>query len=365
MQTETYLRVNVVSGLAGAGKTSVACSLGHHPFALTTSISDALRTVLSEVSDAVPARRGEASAIDVFVEAPTAVGPLEIASSLVETGDSPERLANGHAVRLGDLITVLDAARFWRDLRGEALAPTPQTGAGEASDDAATTIDTPGDAERTVGDLLIEQIEWASIVVVNKTDLVRQRDAADIRDFVRLLNPASHIVFAEYGQGGADGWPLPRRDMFAWLQRSPGWVRQLNGDALLARSPQGLTCVVYRDVRPFHPVRLAEFFRDHAEEAGEILRSRGLFRLATRPSTVGSWSSAGPTITFEPTGMHSHDPDSPLGQEIAFFGRNLNAHVLSGNLDDCLLTDAEFLAGPMFWSTLGDPFPGWVLEGAA
>ncbi|TFD14235.1 hypothetical protein E3T35_02215 [Cryobacterium sp. TMT1-2-2] len=357
MQTETYLRVNVVSGLAGAGKTSVAHNLGRQPFALTTSASDALRTVLIEAADSVPTGRGEASALDVFVEAPTAVGPLEIASSLVETGDSPERLANGHAVRLGDLITVLDAERFWADLHRETLAPTPDehdVNYGHAHNDP----------ERTVGDLLIEQIEWASIVVINKTDLVPMSDSADIRDFVRLLNPASHIVFAEHGQGSADGWPVPRRDMFAWLQRSPGWVRQLNGDALLSRSPQGLTCVVYRDVRPFHPARLADFFPDRAEEAGEILRSRGLFRLATRPATVGSWSSAGPTITFEPTSMASHDPESPLGQEIAFFGRDLDARLLSANLDDCLLTDAEFLAGPMFWNTLADPFPAWVLEGA-
>ncbi|TFD20382.1 hypothetical protein E3T31_13625 [Cryobacterium sp. TMS1-13-1] len=358
MQTETYLRVNVVSGLAGAGKSSVALTLGRQPFALTTSVSDALRTVLTEVADAVPVGQGEACAIDVFVEAPTAVGPLEIASSLVETGDSPERLANGHAVRLGDLITVLDAERFWADLRSEALAPVPE-------EHDVNFSDTHDDPDRTVGDVLIEQVEWASIVVINKTDLVHARDAADIRDFVRLLNPASHVVFAEHGRGSAEGWPVPRRDMFAWLQRSPGWVRQLNGDALLSRSPQGLICVVYRDVRPFHPLRLAEFFRDRAEESGEILRSRGLFRLATRPSTVGSWSSAGPTITFEPTGMQSHDPDSPLGQEIAFFGRDLNACLLSANLDACLLTDAEFLAGPMFWNTLADPFPAWVLESAA
>ena len=361
MQTETYLRVNVVSGLAGSGKTSVALTLGRQPFALTTSVSDALRSVLTEAADAVPQGTGEASALDVFVEAPTSVGPLEIISTLVETGDTPERLANGHAVRLGDLITVLDAERFWIDLRSEALAPASD---GPTEDPTEDPTDEADDPDRTAGDLLVEQIEWASIVVINKTDLVAMRDAADIRDFVRLLNPASHIVFAEHGQGCAEGWPIPRRDMFAWLQRSPGWVRQLNGDALLSRSPQGLTCVVYRDVRPFHPLRLAEFFRDRAEESGEILRSRGLFRLATRPGTVGSWSSAGPTITFEPTGMQSHDPDSPIGQEIAFFGRDLNARLLHRNLDACLLTDTEFLAGPMFWNTFADPFPAWVLEGA-
>jgi len=352
MQTENYFRVNVVSGLAGAGKTSVLALLGHHSLPMTTTVSEALRTVLPAKPGPVPVSRGETSAIDVYIEAPTSVGPLEIASSLVETGSAPGCLTNPHAVRLGDLITVLDAARFWQDLRSGILAPNPSVVPGAE----------PNDSARSLGDLVTEQIEWASVVVVNKTDLVSRRDAADIRDFVRLLNPASHIVFSEHGRSGVENWPLPRQDMFAWLQRSPGWVRQLNGDALVAHSPQGLTCVVYRDVRPFHPARLAAFFHDCAAEAGEILRSRGLFRLATRPSTVGSWSSAGPTVTFEPTDMHSHDPDSPLGQEIAFFGRDLNSCLLNANLNACLLTDTEFLAGPMFWNTLADPFPAWALE---
>ena len=343
MQTESFLRVNVVSGLPGAGKSSVARRLGSLPIALGDSIHDALRTVLlPAVATTTPA-----AAIEVFVEAPTSVGPLEIASSLMEVPDSPGQLADGHTVRLGDLITVLDASRFWADLRSDDPAPV----------DVAAEADV--EAGKTVGDALVEQIEWASVVVINKTDLVRPVVCEDIRDFVRLLNPSSHVVFAEHGRGSAASWPVPRADMYAWLQRSPGWVRQLNGDGLLSRSAMGLTCVVYRDVRPFHPLRLAEFLGERAGEAGEILRSRGLFTLASRPSVVGSWSSAGPTIGFEPTSMSTGDPESVLGQEIAFFGRDLDAHLLTENLNGCLLTSAEFLAGPLQWQRLADPFPHW------
>jgi len=230
MQAENYFRANVLSGLAGAGKTSVVALLGHHSLSMITTVSEALRTVLLGNCGPVPVSRGETSAIDVYIEAPTSVGPLAIASSLAETGSAPGCLTNPHAVRLGDLITVLAAARFWQDLRSGILAPNPSVVPGAE----------PTDSARSLGDPVIEQIEWASVVVVNKTDLVPRRDAADLRDLVRLLNPTSHIVFSEHGRSGVESWSLPRQDMFAWLQRSPGWVRQLNGDELLAHSPQGL-----------------------------------------------------------------------------------------------------------------------------
>lgn len=360
MQTEDFLRVNVVSGLGRAGKSSVARALGGtavHPKALAPD--DAAILAASPLALApwqawqghtVPGRR------EVFVEAHPAIGPLEVASFLApDPGDHGDTAA----VRLGDLVTVLDASRFWADLKSDETLQGADP-AGPA--DAVADSDAPPASDRTRGDALVEQIEWASVVVINKSDLVPRMQCGDIRDFVRLLNPSSFIVFAIHGEGAASSWPAPRRDIHAWLARSPGWVRQLNGDALLSQSPQGLSCVVYRDVRPFHPARLADFFADRAGESGDILRSRGLFRLASRPGVVGSWSSVGDTVSFEPTAMLTSDPDSTWGQEIAFFGRNLDVRRLTRNLNECLLTDSEFLAGPVQWCATADPFPAWDLQ---
>ena len=345
MQTEDFLRVSVVSGLAGAGKSSVALALGGtaiDPLALMPADADALAE--SPVAHA-PWQAWQGSTVpghrEVFVEAHPSIGPLEIASFLAPDQDEQR---GAPRVRLGDLVTVLDASSFWADLQSDVsdFSPAP--------------------SDRTRGDALIEQIEWASVVVINKSDLVRRAVCGDIRDFVRLLNPSSFIVFAIHGEGAAATWPAPRRDMHAWLARSPGWVRQLNGDALLSQSPQGLSCVVYRDVRPFHPARLAHFFAHRSAESGDILRSRGLFRLASRPGVVGSWSSVGGTVTFEPTGMLTSDPDSTWGQEIAFFGRHLDVNRLTRNLNECLLSDEEFLAGPVQWCNTADPFPAWDVQ---
>ncbi|TFD55551.1 hypothetical protein E3T55_00990 [Cryobacterium frigoriphilum] len=371
MQTEDFLRVNVVSGLSGAGKSSVARALGGtaiHPRALLPDDAD---TLADSPLALAPWQAWQGSAVpgnrEVFVEAHPSIGPLEVASFLAPDRDEQR---GAPTVRLGDLVTVLDASRFWDDLQSDGSVPDSPTDAavgsvGQASFDRLPADRTPADrtpSDRTRGDALVEQIEWASVVVINKSDLVRRAVCGDIRDFVRLLNPSSFIVFAIHGEGAAATWPAPRRDMHAWLARSPGWVRQLNGDALLSQSPQGLSCVVYRDVRPFHPARLAHFFANRSGESGDILRSRGLFRLASRPGVVGSWSSVGGTVTFEPTGMLTSDPDSTWGQEIAFFGRNLDVNRLTRNLNECLLNDAEFLAGPVHWSATLDPFPAWDLQ---
>lgn len=341
MTPSAFLTVNLVSGLIGAGKSSLARASGRS----SISLNGPDRAI---VSDAISSSRSRS---EVMLEIHPSAEPLEVAVSVLAAGSDPARLPGTGPIRLGNFVSVLDASTFWRDIRSDALAPEPPV-----------PCATHGEHDRTVADALVQQIEWASVVVINKTDLSTAADRADLRDFVRLLNPSSHVVFARHGRTTVSPWLPPREDMLHWLQQSPGWIRQLNGEGLLASSRTGLGCVVYRDPRPFHPGRLAEFLSDRSTESGEILRSRGLFRLASRPHVVGSWNSAGPSIGFEPTSMGSHDPESPWGQEIAFFGKNLDGARLTKNLNDCLLDDREFVGGPIEWRSLTDPFPAWNLD---
>jgi len=341
MTPSSFLTVNLVSGLTGAGKSSIARASGRTSVGLTDPDPDA-------VSRAITATR---SPSELMLEVHPSIVPLEVAISVIAAGGDPALRPESAAIRLGNFVSVIDASSFWRDIRSDRLAPEPPV-----------PCRTHGEHDRTVADALVQQIEWASVVVINKTDLATAGECADLRDLVRLLNPSSHVVFARHGRSAVDPWLPPREDMLHWLQQSPGWIRQLNGEGLLNSTRTGLGCVVYRDPRPFHPGRLAEFLSDRSTVSGEILRSRGLFRLASRPFVVGSWNSAGPTIEFEPTTMGSHDPESPWGQEIAFFGRNLNGARLTADLDACLLTDREFIGGPIEWKGLADPFPAWDLN---
>ncbi|TFD71094.1 GTP-binding protein [Cryobacterium sp. Hb1] len=325
MNPPRIFTVNLISGLPGAGKSSIVRASG----ATSLSLAGSGRSAVSEAIASI-------TRSDVMLEIHPSAVPIEVAVSVIAAVDDGALGPDVGTLRLGNLVSVLDASTFWEDLRSDAPAPVPPSSSlthGEHGEH--------GEHDRTIADALVEQIEWASVVVINKTDVSSAADCTDLRDFVRLLNPASHVVFA---------------------QQSPGWLRQLNGEGLLARSNTGLGCVVYRDPRPFHPGRLARFLNDMTTASGEILRSRGLFRLASRPDIVGSWNSAGPTIGFEPTSKGSHDPESPWGQEIAFFGKDLDAATLTTNLDACLLTDREFVSGPSEWKCLADPFPAWDLD---
>jgi len=340
MKSKPPLTVNLISGLVGSGKSSTSRASGAIAVGLVAVDPDAIATAISSRP-----HHGE-----VMLEVHPSTGPLEAAIAVLTTGSDQTTPIPPRPVRLGNVVSVLDASRFWSDLESDALAPLPPVHCAAH-----------GTHDRTVAEALVEQIEWASVVVINKTDLAGPGHCADLFDFVRLLNPASHVVFARHGRSAVSPWLPPRDDMLAFLQNSPGWIRQLNGAGLLASSPSGLRCAVYRDPRPFHPGRLAGFLARDSADAGEILRSRGLFRLASRPFVVGSWSSAGPSVVFEPTSMGSHDPESPWGQEIAFFGRHLDTARLTRNLDACLLSDHEFISGPMCWASLADPFPEWDL----
>ena len=125
-----------------------------------------------------------------------------------------------------------------------------------------------------------------------------------------------------------------------------------------------MNTVVFRDPRPFHPARLCEVVGNCLEPAqvGTILRSRGLIRLASRPKRVGLWASAGRVLNIEPTTMLSWDTESPVGQEIVFFGHQLRHDRLLDALSGCLLSDDELIAGPMEWVDYHDAFPEWLID---
>jgi G3E family GTPase len=220
--------------------------------------------------------------------------------------------------------------------------------------------------EIALAERLALQLEFATVVVVAAAAEVTAAEMLEIRGLLRKLNPAARrLQLARNGElrpldsaagGDVGGTPAP-------FGRSAGWMLELGG-ALPPTTADGIGCLVYRDPRPFHPVRLAAVVEGWLEPdlAGLIVRSRGLVRLATRADRVGSWSTAGSVLALDPTSMTSWDRHSPLGQELVFFGRDLNRDYIVRALDCCLLSDDEMLAGPMEWATYYDPFPVWDLE---
>jgi G3E family GTPase len=267
--------------------------------------------------------------------------PMPVAATFAFARDDGATL--DEIARLDTMVTVVDAANFLPELEsGDELT---ERGLDQYEDD-----------ERTVSDLLMDQIEFADVIVLNKLDLVEKEAAARLRATLTRLNPAARVVPAVHGHvklGDVLGTGLFDLER---AQQAPGWVRELNGDHVPETEEYGISSTVFRAQLPFHPGRLWTFVTKELDSGayGQILRSKGFFTLASRPRVTGLWSQAGSVARFEPSA--ARDTDSPDGQELVFIGTQLDAEALHAALTDCLMTHGERLPSV-------DPFPAWDTYG--
>ncbi|MDH2388454.1 GTP-binding protein [Streptomyces sp. HNM0663] len=266
--------------------------------------------------------------------------PMPVAATFAFPRDDGATL--GELARLDTMVTVVDAANFLPELAGgDGLA---ERGLDQYEED-----------ERTVSDLLMDQIEFADVIVLNKLDLVAPEDAARLRAALTRLNPAARLVTAVRGQVapgdilGTGLFDLER------AQQAPGWVMELNGDHVPETEEYGISSIVFRSEAPFHPGRLFTFVTKGLDSGtyGTILRSKGFFWLASRPHVTGLWSQAGSVARFEPSGVRDGDGQ---GQELVFIGTGLRAEALQAALTACLVADGESVPA-------ADPFPSWGTYG--
>ncbi|MGJ0121362.1 GTP-binding protein [Williamsia sp. MIQD14] len=245
--------------------------------------------------------------------------------------------------RLDTMVTVVDASTLLGEIMdGDTLA--------ERSLRAA-----PED-HRTIADLLVDQIEFADVIVVNKTDLVSETASGAVQATIRRLNPHASIVTTSNGVIGLDQvLDTGRYDADA-AAGHPDWATELAVGHNPETEDYGIRSVTYRADRPFHPRRLSEAL---AGLRG-ILRSKGFLWVATRPETVAIWSQAGPNLVMEPAALWASLPDETPGQEIVFIGVALDLDAPARILDPALLTDDEMEAGPQAWRLFDDPLPEWA-----
>lgn len=213
--------------------------------------------------------------------------PMPVAATFAFPRDDGATL--GDLARLDTMVTVVDAANF---------LPEPAGGDGLAE----RGLDQYEDDERTVSDLLIDQIEFADVIVVNKLDLVGEDQAARLRAALTRLNPVARIVSALHGRvDPADILGTGRFDLER-AQQAPGWVMELNGDHVPETEEYGISSTVFRADRPFHPGRLWEFVTEGLDSGGygQVLRSKGFFSLAGRGPVTGLWSQAGAVAGSSP-----------------------------------------------------------------
>jgi G3E family GTPase len=305
----------------------------------------------------------------VLIESSGISEPLPVAETFTfrdELGVSLSDLA-----RLDTLVTVVDALSF----------PQEYLAANTLLDVGATTDE---EDIRNVSNLLTEQVEFANIILVNKTDLVSPDDLKALMAVLRHLNRSARIIPIE--QGRVDNDAVFNTGLFDFEQasQSAGWLAELRGEHVPESEAYGIESFVYRARRPFHPERFWQFLHTPWPGGGRLLRSKGLFWLASRYEAAGEIAQAGGILHYGAAGhwwasvAPEHWPedeasreailaewDAEVGdcrQEIVFIGQSLDTKNAIDILDACLLTDAEMQMGPEAWAELSDPFPQWLLK---
>ncbi len=289
--------------------------------------------------------------------------PLPVAETFTFEGEDGSSLSD--VAQLDTMVTVVDGYNWLRDW------------------DAAQTLRERGEAvgdgdERTVTDLLIEQIEFANVLVLNKTDLCSADELGRLEAILGQLNPSARIVRSSWGKVALTDVLNTGLFNFDEAALAPGWLAELRGEHTPETEEYGIGNFVYRARRPFHPER---FHKALQGDFKGVIRSKGHFWLATRMEQAGSWAQAGRVARFDQAGywwaavdpnqrpdtsefvayLHDiwHGEYGDRRQEIVFIGQQMNQAAIESQLNAALLSDAELEQTPQVWQGWRDPFPLW------
>ncbi|CAI3790451.1 Putative metal chaperone YciC [Pseudomonas sp. MM227] len=295
--------------------------------------------------------------------------PLPVAETFTFRDEHGQSLAD--LARLDTMVTVVDGVNFLLDY--------------QAAESLATRGETLGeDDERAITDLLVEQVEFADVILVSKIDLISQAERTELMAVLHTLNPSAQVMPMVMGQV-----PLARildTGLFDFERaaQAPGWLKVLRGEHVAETAEYGIASTAYRARRPFHPQRFHDFI-DKPWTNGRLLRSKGFFWLASKPQEAGSWSQAGGLMRygfagrwwrFVPQTQWPQEAESVAAiqqtwhadtgdcrQELVFIGQNMDFAALGHALDQCLLDDEELAQGAQAWVHWPDPFGEWHDQG--
>ena len=297
--------------------------------------------------------------------------PLPVAETFTFRDEAGQSLAD--IARLDTMVTVVDGLNFLQDYQ-----------AAESLDSRGETL---GESdERSITDLLIEQIEFADVILISKIDLISSADRQELIAILQRLNAQAEIIPMVMGEVPLNKILDTGRFDFERAAQAPGWLKELRGEHVPETEEYGIASSAYRARRPFHPQRFFNFI-ERPWTNGKLLRSKGFFWLASKYQEAGSWSQAGGLMRygfagrwwrFVPRDQWPHDPQAKADilqkwlpdtgdcrQELVFIGQHIDFALLTVELDACLLSDAEMAMGEAGWKLLSDPFGEWYEEEAA
>ena len=289
--------------------------------------------------------------------------PLPVAETfVVDDGRGPPI---SRCTRLDTMVTVVDAVNFLADYQSYDDLADRQLALNE-------------DDDRGVVDLLVDQVEFADVLVLGKTDLVEQERVDALCAMLRRLNPRAKILPTSHGRVPLG--EVLNTGRFDFAEAREHMAPAIDPERRSEADEYGFSSFGYRRFRPFHPQRFWDLL--HEDWTG-VLRSKGFFWLATRHETAGEWSQAGVTCHHGAAGVFWaaipeeewevgdarrekvksvwQEPYGDRRQELVFIGTDLDRESMERRLDACLLTDEEMALGPEGWKSLPDPFPAWEI----
>jgi len=290
--------------------------------------------------------------------------PMPVAETFTFTDEAGVSL--GDVARLDTMVTVVDGPAFLRDY--EEAEDLKDRGAALSDED-----------DRTIADLLVQQVEFADVIIINKTDLMNDGEVRRLEAALRALNTRARFEHSAFGRVPLDRVLNTGLFNMEAAQQAPGWMAVMRGQEQSEKDEYGISSFVWRSKRPLHPER---FFQLVALQWPGVLRAKGFFWIATRMEFVGLVQRAGGLVRHEPAGIWwaaapveqwPTDPEAlaelkkdwhpewgDRRTELVVIGQDMPEREMREALDICVLTDEEYALGQAGWPTLRDPFPRWA-----
>ena len=291
--------------------------------------------------------------------------PLPVAETFTFADENGVSLSD--VSTLDTMVTIVDAVNFLKDFNEAKYLQEVGESLGEED-------------ERSVADLLVDQVEFADVLLISKTDLVSKEDLDKLKAVLRNLNTHAQVIPISNGKVGVDDILSTGLFDFERAQQAPGWLKELRGEHIPETEEYGISSFVYEARRPFYPKKFHDFL--HSKDlSGKLIRSKGYFWLATRPQFAGTWNQAGGIAHHGFAGMFWKaipenrwpqekeslayikekwvEPFGDMRQELVFIGQGLDQEKITKLLDDCLLSESDLLLGKNHWAEFPDPFPDW------
>ena len=396
--TSSRLPVTVLSGFLGAGKTTVLSHILNNrqnkKVAVIVNDMSEINIDASMVKNEVSLNHSEEKLVEMsngcicctlredllleinklakdnkfdylVIESTGISEPLPVAETF--TFADEEGVSLSDVAKLDTMVTVVDAVNFLKDY--EEAKSIQETGESLGDED-----------ERSVADLLVEQIEFADILLISKIDLVEALEVKKLNAILRSLNTNARIIPITNGEVEIDNVLNTGLFDFEKAKQAPGWLKEMRGEHTPETEEYGISSFSYVARRPFYPEKFYQFVHN-TKQFGKLIRSKGYFWLGSRLEYAGQWSQAGGIARYGFAGMfwkavpeHNwptdedslatiksqwEEPFGDMRQELVFIGQSLDHEAMIKALDDCLVSEEDLLKGEKFWTTMNDPFPPW------